>query len=881
MTKTQRIDLLTTIRRSRISFLSIIIFVALGLAFHGGTTWASEFFSNSVNRTYDDCRYQVLQISSPFALSEEQIADLNTIDGVDAAEGFNIVYRFLEQDGKSYQAAICQLTDQLNLPINVQGTLPAARDEIAVTTAWAKENGVSLGDTVKLREEFGSDNRSIQPILAVSKWEQYDEISSLTQEDPGYLATNTFRVTALMDAPSDLCTNDYSHGACPGNGLEITAVMFVSKEAMRPEAFGGYHCIAIYNEELSATDRFDEVYMDAAEKLSASVLAVVEKWNQVILDDYRKNYGLLKQALEKYKAAADTLPADAKQTYEEAAALSSMLQENEELVENLAPSSFTIRSNNAFIVAYNLRKVIQNTKTVLSIVFLIVGVLISYSTVSRLVGDSIRLIGTKKALGFQRSEISRLFMFYVVLAVLLGILFGGMLGVYGIEKLLSTALLGNFTMHRTAMVFHPKDLFIPAGIELLLSLLAAAAACRRTMKRKVISLLTGTENANIPSIIRKTRNRKTSVLNEAIRFNLLNDRKRVAGMLLGITATTVLLTTGTTFYLNFSQGFETQFESFYQYDYKVRFEEGNEDAAMAIRQVLEKFSMPCAEVNEKMDILYLPNGASAAPNVMVPMDLDAFGKLVVLKKTGNQNQVYNGGVWVGEFYHFAFSPPEGAALSVQTFAGKRAKLVIDGYCPNYTTVPLIILDTDTYYETFRETLHSNEFLIRTEGGDVSSMKEELEAINGVIMVYNFYTASSEEFAPFRAIVGVLSFIFILMASLMALMMVTSLMAVYVIEKKRELITLVINGYSPKSAKSYIYKDTAVLAFIGIVIGIVLGSISGDMAISALDVDTIHMMHGVNPVACAISAAATALLMALISHLSLRLVDRFRLSDINT
>ena len=64
----------------------------------------------------------------------------------------------------------------------------------------------------------------------------------------------------------------------------------------------------------------------------------------------------------------------------------------------------------------------------IALCFLIIGLLVCYTTVMRVVTEQSRLIGTQKALGFYTREIRRTFIFYTLFMSLLGSVFGILLG---------------------------------------------------------------------------------------------------------------------------------------------------------------------------------------------------------------------------------------------------------------------------------------------------------------------------------------------------------------------------------------------------------------------------------------------------------------------
>lgn len=51
-----------------------------------------------------------------------------------------------------------------------------------------------------------------------------------------------------------------------------------------------------------------------------------------------------------------------------------------------------------------------------------------------------------------------------------------------------------------------------------------------------------------------------------------------------------------------------------------------------------------------------------------------------------------------------------------------------------------------------------------------------------------------------------------------------------------LIIMMINGYSIKYARRYIYSDTVLLTIVGIILGMIVGSIMGNLSVKLSDIN---------------------------------------------
>jgi putative ABC transport system permease protein len=115
---------------------------------------------------------------------------------------------------------------------------------------------------------------------------------------------------------------------------------------------------------------------------------------------------------------------------------------------------------------------------------------------------------------------------------------------------------------------------------------------------------------------------------------------------------------------------------------------------------------------------------------------------------------------------------------------------------------------------------------------------------------------------------------------MAICILLNIDNMYVEEKKTELIVLMINGYSLRAAKGYIWPDTIVLTVIGILFGYVLGSATGIATVRSIERVNSVFIHSVSMIAIVAGTIVTTVLSVIAMMIALKKVDSFKLSDIS-
>lgn len=248
MKKTRWIVLLRDIRKTWVSFLSIIVFVSLGVAIFLGIKWNEPALSQAMDRYLDEHRYHDLQMVFPYGFTEDDAAAVAALDGVSAVEGAYNAYGTAQVGGDRCILNIQSLTDTMDHAEVLEGELPAAADEVAVERLLAVALELHLGDTLPI-----SALRGGKPCLKNSE----------------------FTITAIVEHPSFTRTEtDYSRGFTDIGDGSADGYVLVAKTAFDTEMYDGcFSQLLIRGTGLDALNSLGSVYQQKAgalkEKLEA------------------------------------------------------------------------------------------------------------------------------------------------------------------------------------------------------------------------------------------------------------------------------------------------------------------------------------------------------------------------------------------------------------------------------------------------------------------------------------------------------------------------------------------------------------------------------------------------------------------------------------
>ena len=134
MKKTWWIDLLQIIKKSKVSFISIIMFVALGLGILFSFSWIQNSLYISTDNFVNKYNLYDARVIFPYGFSEKDIEKISKLDGVKCAEGRNFVFDNLIIGEKKYVAEIFQITNNENTLYVNEGTRTEKKERNVITS---------------------------------------------------------------------------------------------------------------------------------------------------------------------------------------------------------------------------------------------------------------------------------------------------------------------------------------------------------------------------------------------------------------------------------------------------------------------------------------------------------------------------------------------------------------------------------------------------------------------------------------------------------------------------------------------------------------------------------------------------------------------------
>lgn len=545
-------------------------------------------------------------------------------------------------------------------------------------------------------------------------------------------------------------------------------------------------------------------------------------------------------------------------------------------------AAFVGRESNFSILGVGIVKdIINKLKYTMAVLFVVVGIFVSYSSMSRLVHDQTIEIGTKKALGLRQSEITLSFILYAFFATIIGSLLAILFSRYIIEPLIVYVLADSFNIHEFFYYFGIKEYLVFTMFELLVTMTAAYFASHKVLKQKAKDLLSGTKE-----IIGKQRFyqkgiiwNKLSLLTKTIINNCFNDTRRVFGTIVGIAGCASLLVCAISFKNNVDISLYRQINELTAYDTVVYINKENDKAESNITKQLQKANIEYTGNLCRPGLIRAEDGNIIGGTIYTSNSDELFDYFRLV--SNGKNIKPTNGIIVSKSYSDFYGVGKGEDIVFIDSLGKEHTFIIDAVTDYHVIETAIFMNSETYEKEFKEEITNNVLLLRRGNKSLDEVSQLICNCDGFLSIKDYDNSYLEDSRAITSTAYIIFAVFLVLSTSLAFLVILNLLVMFVDEKKKEVIVLMINGYKKKYAKKYIYTDTIFLTIIGIIIGSIFGSIVGIYTTRSMNTASSIIATVFLPKTYILAALITGVLCLITSLIALRKIDKYKLTEINS
>ena len=193
MKKTQVKDATRNVKKNLLSWISVVFIAAMAASAFLGISYSAASMRNAGDSFYQRTSYRDFEVTSSLLLTNGDIDALMADEDVKDVEGIYFANAKVNNNDVHENINIVSVSERINVPEIVEGSLPKKADECAVEQTIAEKLGYKIGDTVTACDEKGNT--------------------------PKFLKGKEYKITGIVLHPDHLAKPDFA----PGNRYILVA----------------------------------------------------------------------------------------------------------------------------------------------------------------------------------------------------------------------------------------------------------------------------------------------------------------------------------------------------------------------------------------------------------------------------------------------------------------------------------------------------------------------------------------------------------------------------------------------------------------------------------------------------------------------------------
>ena len=519
---------------------------------------------------------------------------------------------------------------------------------------------------------------------------------------------------------------------------------------------------------------------------------------------------------------------------------------------------------------------IGNIAKVFPAFFLLVAALVCLTTMTRMVDEQRTEIGTLKALGYSNAVISLRYVAYALCATLLGCALGLAVGFVLFPRVIMSAYTIIYTVPVMLTPFRWGEAIADTAVMSLCVTAAVFIACHG-------------EFANCPNDLMRPKAppKGKRILLERITFiwkslpftqkvtarNIFRYKKKMLMTVIGVAGCTALLVTGFGLKDSITDIVELQFSKIWQYDATVYFKDSAEAEdsikASGCSSYLLTEQRTCTAEN---------NGKSCEVIVTVPDNKDSIGDFILLsgRTADDKYSLNDSGCIITEKAAKLLGVSVGDSISIETSDGSLKSVAVNAVTENYA-YHYVYISAEKYADLFEEEPVYNTALCKYSGTDSDEFAEKLLKSDNIVNV-TLNQTTRDTFDDIIMILNIVVLVLIISAGALAFVVQFSLANINITERKREIATLKVLGFTRKETGSYIFRENLILTLFGTVFGLVFGYFLAMFVINTAEIDMVMFGRNIHPLSFVYSAVLTVVFTLFIGLFTRRKTEKISMTE---
>lgn len=518
---------------------------------------------------------------------------------------------------------------------------------------------------------------------------------------------------------------------------------------------------------------------------------------------------------------------------------------------------------------------------VFPVFFFLVAALVCMTTMTRMVDEQRNEIGTLKALGYSKVQISSKYLLYALIASILGSILGCLVGMILFPYVIFTAWNTLYNLETIKFAFQPGLMLVASGSVIGITLLATLYSIYSELI-EVPSQLMRPKAAKIGKKIILERIpfiwNHLSFLRKVTARNIFRYKKRFFMTVIGIAGCSALLVAGFGINDSISDIVHQQYEVINHFETSINVSNIDDDFEQTLKKqkgvtdIMEEDTLPVtANIADK----------DASVTVHIVDDKNLLKDFTTLKSINDDQEVSlnSKGAVISQKMAEKMEKGIGDTITFKDANDNEIEVKITDIYENYVGHNIYV--TRDLYDTWNSNAElTKTYLLKTN--DTSDdfehqLGQKLMDINGVDSV-TFYSSLQENFTDMIASISMVVVVLVISAAALAFVVLYNLSNVNISERTREIATIKVLGFTSRETSQYVNRESILLTMIGAAVGLIVGIFLHNLIMNLAEMDDVMFGRTIKPISFVISFALTMVFAIIINLVMQRKLKQIQMVE---
>jgi len=503
---------------------------------------------------------------------------------------------------------------------------------------------------------------------------------------------------------------------------------------------------------------------------------------------------------------------------------------------------------------YGYAEYIQDTDRVANlakafpIVFFLVAALISLTSMSRMIEEQRVQIGTLKALGYNKIQISFKYLIYAFLATMIGGVVGMIIGFKLIPSIIIMMYEMMYTIPKADCIIRIEMGVMGLGFALVCTLGATIYTCIKELKEKPAELMLPKAPKPGKRIILEKITfiwKRLKFTNKVTARNVFRYKKKMLMTVVGVAGCTSLIIAGFGIRNAIGNMIPNQYGEIFKYDGTIEFKEDVTKTQIQEENEkvknLDKIADTLPSYMKTVEITSIQN--SQTINLVVPEQSDKLDEFIGLRNRKHKKETYtldDNSVIISEKIASLLKIKVGDTITIKNTDDIEKDVKVGAITENYI-YHYMYMSSNLYNKLYGEnSFKPNTLLIKEAEGttedDEDNIGKTILQDDTTVAGVSFLSGTKDIFVTVMEQMQLVVYVLIISAGLLAFAVLYNLSNVNISERIRELATIKVLGFYNKEVFNYITKETRILTVIGIFFGLFGGYFLSMYAVKTCELD---------------------------------------------